>query len=73
MFRNLEAEQKRYGMTNSQVAEQLGVSRATYEAKKRNGMFTRPQIVKLMEIFHCEFNYLFEQSEKPNYPNQHSA
>lgn len=62
MFRNLEAEQKRNGLTNLQVAEILGISRATYEAKKRNGMFTRPQIVKLLELFSCDFNYLFETS-----------
>lgn len=60
MFRNLEAEQKRNGLTNLQVAEILGISRTTYEAKKRNGMFTRPQIVKLLELFCCDFNYLFE-------------
>ena len=39
MFRNLEAEQRRLGMTNSDVAELLGVSRSTYESKKKNGMF----------------------------------
>lgn len=36
MFRNLEAEQRRAGMTNTDVAEYLGVSRATYENKKKD-------------------------------------
>lgn len=35
MFRNLEAEQSRYGLTNQAVAEKLGVSRVTYENKKK--------------------------------------
>lgn len=35
MFRNLEAEQARYGMTNQQVAEELKLSRSSYEHKKR--------------------------------------
>lgn len=60
MFRNLEAEQRRLGMTNSEVAEYLGVSRSTYESKKKNGMFSRPQIVKLLQLFKCDFDYLFE-------------
>mgnify|MGYP005767786285 CR=1 FL=1 len=63
MFRNLEAEQKRRGLTNSQISEILGISRATYEAKKKNGMFSRPQIVKLLELFGCDFNYLFAYSD----------
>lgn len=63
MFRNLEAEQRRKSLTNQQVAEILGISRATYEVKKKNGMFTRPQIVKLLELFHCDFLYLFDTDE----------
>lgn len=57
MFRNLEAEQRRAGMTNTDVAEYLGVSRATYENKKKDGKFTRPEIVKLLRLFNCKFEY----------------
>jgi transcriptional regulator with XRE-family HTH domain len=64
MFRNLEAEQSRYGLTNQAVAEKLGVSRVTYENKKKNGNFTRPQIVLLMQLFNCSFNYLFETDQE---------
>ena len=59
MFRNLEAEQKRYGYTNANMAEFLGVSRVTYENKKRTGMFNRPQIETLLRLFDCKFEYLF--------------
>lgn len=60
MFANLDAEQKRRGMTNADVAEYLGISRMTYEAKKKNGKFTRPQIVQLMKLFGGSFEYLFD-------------
>ncbi len=59
MFKNLEAEQHRAGYTNSQMAEILCMSRLTYEKKKKNGMFNRPQIAKLCELFKCSFEYLF--------------
>ena len=64
MFRNLEAEQARQGLTNSQMADILGVSRSTYEAKKRNGNFTRPQIAKMIALFKCTFEYLFADDEE---------
>ncbi len=38
MFRNLEAEQARFGMTNQQVADKLGISRSSYEKKKKRRM-----------------------------------
>lgn len=34
MLRNLEAEQKRHGLTNSDVAKILHISRTTYETRK---------------------------------------
>ena len=67
MFRNLEAEQRRAGMTNTDVAEYLGVSRATYENKKKDGKFTRPEIVKLLRLFNCKFEYLFD-TDANNHP-----
>lgn len=63
MFRNLEAEQKRAGKTNSEMAKMLGVSRNTYETKKRSGTFSQKQIVILCKFFGCKFEYLFETSE----------
>ena len=63
MFPNLEAEQGRHRMSNQVVAGKLGVSRKTYELKKKNGNFTWPQIVKLMELFGCTFEYLFDEGK----------
>lgn len=59
MFRNLEAEQHRRGLTNAEVAQILNISRATYENKKKSGKFTRPEIVTLLKLFDCKFEYLF--------------
>ena len=59
MFRNLEAEQHRRGLTNAEVAQILNISRATYEKKKKSGKFTRPEIVTLLKLFDCKFEYLF--------------
>lgn len=64
MFRNLEAEQKRAGMTNSEMAEILGISRVTYESKKKEGKFNRTEIVRLLHFFNCTFEYLFKESEE---------
>ena len=63
MFRNLEAEQKRLGLTNAQMAEKLGIVRLTYEKKKRNGNFNRREITILLNLFCCDFFYLFSQDE----------
>ena len=63
MFRNLDAEQKRHGMTNQDVAEYLGVSRNSYEIKKTNGKFKLEEIQKLIGRFGCDFGYLFATEE----------
>ncbi len=59
MFPNLQAEQARRGMTNQQVADQLGISRITYESKKKSGRFTVKECSALCEMFQSSFEYLF--------------
>ena len=63
MFRNLDAEQARHQMNNSEVAEYLGLSRRSYEHKKKSGKFTAIEVKKLMSLFKCTFDYLFETEE----------
>lgn len=65
MFRNLEAEQHRLNLTNAEVAQILNVSRSTYENKKKSGKFTRPEIVTLLKLFDCKFEYLFDEEIPP--------
>lgn len=64
MFRNLEAEQARYGLTNQQIADKLGVSRVSYESKKKTGKFTALEAKKLCRLFKVKFDYLFETEVK---------
>lgn len=64
MFRNLEAEQARYGYTNTDVANKLGISRVSYESKKKSGKFTTFEIKTLCKFFKCKFDYLFATDEK---------
>lgn len=59
MYRNLEAEQSRYGFTNADMAKKLGVCTKTYENKKKDGSFTLQQAIALLELFSCDFYYLF--------------
>lgn len=59
MFRNLEAEQARFGYTNQQMADKLGISRVSYENKKKTGKFIALEAKKLCNIFKVKFDYLF--------------
>ncbi len=64
MFRNLQAEQARQGMTNQQVADSIGINRVTYENKKKTGRFTVRECYKLCKLFETNFEYLFETDEQ---------
>ena len=64
MFRNLDAEQARKHLNNTEVAEILGLSRVSYESKKKSGKFTTLEIKKLCEFFDCDFDYLFQFEEE---------
>lgn len=50
-------------MTNSDVAAILGISRVTYENKKKDGKFNRREIVALLKLFGVTFEYLFEDNQ----------
>lgn len=64
MFKNLDAEQARAGMSNTNVAEKLGISRVSYENKKKTGKFTTLEIKCLCKLFSCKFDYLFATEEQ---------
>lgn len=63
MFRNLEAEQARKAMTNTDVATEIGISRVSYENKKKTGKFTALEAKKLCKLFGVSFDYLFYTKE----------
>lgn len=60
MLSNLEAEQARKNMTDTDVAKILGITRETYVKKKKNLGFKFNEIISLCSIFDCDFHYLFE-------------
>lgn len=64
MFRNLEAEQARNALTNQNVANNLGISRVSYENKKKTGKFTTLEIKELCKMFNCKFDYLFATEQE---------
>jgi DNA-binding XRE family transcriptional regulator len=73
MFRNIEAEQKRLGKTNAEMAEILNVSRVTYESKKKTGSFSAKQAYTLCKLFGCSFNYLFDGFDMDDARTHHSC
>lgn len=64
MFPNLDAEQARHRMTNEQTGEYLNLSRVSYEKKKKQGRFTPRECKKLCQLFHVDFEYLFEEENE---------
>ncbi len=46
------------------MAEKLGMSRVSYENKKKSGKFTALEAKKLCKLFKVKFDYLFETEEK---------
>ncbi len=61
MLRNLNAEQARKGMTNEEMGRYLDITQVTYGRKKKTGSFNVVQASKLLALFQCQFDYLFEE------------
>ncbi len=65
MFRNLNAEQRRFGLNNQQMAELLKFKdRKSYEIKKATGSFTLPEAKALAKYFGVSLDYLFETADE---------
>lgn len=62
MYPNLNAEQARNGMTDADVANELGMKRAAYGRKKQNGRFVANECLMLCKLFRCSFEYLFSRT-----------
>lgn len=62
MFPNLNAEQARNGMTDADVANELGMQRAAYGRKKQTGRFVVSECLMLCKLFRCSFEYLFSRT-----------
>lgn len=64
MFRNLKAEQARFGLTDDEMAIKLNIKRETYARKKQTQNFKLSEIKLMCKLFDCDFEYLFATSEK---------
>lgn len=70
MFPNLNAEQARKDLSNSDVAKLLGVKSDAYERRKRTGRFSAGECATLCSFFDCSFEYLFSLEPIKNvYPS----
>lgn len=63
MFRNLNAEQARLDINNTEMGRLLGISRVAYERKKKSGAFSLMQAKVLSKFFGVSVDYLFETQE----------
>lgn len=64
MFKNLDAEQARHSYTNQRMADMVGISRVSYENKKKTGKFTALEAKKMCKIFKVKFDYLFATDDE---------
>ena len=63
MYSNLDAEQARKGHSNAFVADMMGISRVSFENKKKTGKFTAKECKKLCTFYNSTFEYLFYTNE----------
>ena len=63
MIPNLNDEQARKSLTNSEMAKILSISGQSYARKKRLGRFSAAEAFKLCDFFDVKFEYLFESAE----------
>lgn len=61
MYPNLDAEQARRKLNNSETARAIGLTRAAYERKKKNGRFLAEECCGLCRLFDAPFEYLFHR------------
>ena len=69
MFKNLDAEQARRDLTNSAVAKKLGISRVSYESKKKSGKFYVYEVKKLCKLFNVSLTIFSRQKNSPKCGN----
>lgn len=71
MFRNLKAEQARFGLTDDEMAIKLNIKRETYARKKQTQNFKLSEIKAMCNLFNCDFEYLFATESTQTQISQH--
>lgn len=64
LYPNLLGQKAARKLTNEQMAEILGVSRQTFEAKLKSGRFTPEECKRFTHYFKKPFEYLFATDEE---------
>ena len=64
LYPNINAERIRLGLTLSQFAEVLGVTRKTVYNWTTKGYIPQSKLEQMSEMFHCSIDYLLDY--KPN-------
>ena len=63
MYPNIEAERARNGLTITQLASLLGVSRKSYYNWRIKGKIPQNKLLKMADIFGVPVEYLLVQKE----------
>lgn len=64
MFPNLMGQKAYNKLSDSDMAQIIGVSRPTYERKLATGGFVASECRKYMQYFHKSFEYLFATDDE---------
>lgn len=60
--RKLLGKRKEVGLTQEQIAKEMGINPATYNLKEQGKReFTASELVKLCKILNVDINYFFEK------------
>lgn len=63
MYPNIDAEQARHKLNNTDIAKALHLTPYTYGQKKLKGSFTVNEAKIMCKLLKSEFGYLFETQE----------
>ena len=72
-YPNLEAERVRKGLTRSELADELEISRRTYCGWQTTGKIPKSGVNKLCDYFKLPADYLFGQPAPGVYPTTDST
>lgn len=65
LYPNIEAERKRYQLSQEELSIKLGVERKTYYSWLAKGKIPIPALLKMGELFNCSIDYLLGRTRNP--------
>lgn len=64
MYRNINAERARNGLSVAKLAEKLGIGVRTYYSWQKNGKIPASKLIQMSKLFNCSVDYLLGQEQK---------